>query len=172
MLLGFVILAMPFATLTLARTSITFWSLWLPLVGLGLGVALAGLPATNDTMAAIPVDSAGVCSIANDAEREVGAALGIGVPSSLAAIAYPTMLDLEALPESTLDIAGESAGRAFQAIEERPVSEVTVAAWEVSNAFAGALVVTMAAPAITAVLGRPRRTGLEPEPREGSGGKY
>lgn len=59
----------------------------------------------------------------NDAAREVGDAWGIGVLGSLAAIDYPTRSDLEALPESTRDMASDSTGRAFAATEELPVEK-------------------------------------------------
>jgi MFS family permease len=55
------------------------------LVLLGLGMALAGPPATAAIVASLPPDKQGVASAVNDAAREVGGALGIAVLGSVLA---------------------------------------------------------------------------------------
>jgi EmrB/QacA subfamily drug resistance transporter len=55
------------------------------LVLLGLGMALAGPPATTAIVESLPAEKQGVASAVNDAAREVGGALGIAVLGSVLA---------------------------------------------------------------------------------------
>lgn len=56
------------------------------------GIGLAGTPATEAIMSALPKDQFGVGSAVNDTVREVGGALGVAVLGSLFSAAYATRM--------------------------------------------------------------------------------
>jgi DHA2 family multidrug resistance protein-like MFS transporter len=84
------------------------------LIGLGIGAAF--VPATDAVMAAVPQANAGLGSAINDAGRQVGAALGVGILGALANAGFRSGIDRAAAPLSP-DMAAtarRSAGTALQ----------------------------------------------------------
>ena len=151
MLGGLILLMVSFAGLKLAEVSGSYLVFLLPLLGLGAGMALAMVPATNQIMAATPIDRAGIGSAVNDAARELGSALGIAVLGSVAVIAYRAALDLTTLPEQVRIASGESIGAAVGAISELPYDQAEGALTNAQAAFSGAFGFTMMVSALAAL---------------------
>lgn len=74
---------------------------------LGAGMGLAGAPATESIMGALPADRANVGSAVNDTSRELGGALGIAVVGSILSSLYT-----DRLPASVPPAARDSLGAA------------------------------------------------------------
>jgi EmrB/QacA subfamily drug resistance transporter len=75
--------AVVFAALSLVGPDTSYWLVGPALLLIGLGVGAAFVPATDAVMAAVPEANAGLGSAINDAGRQVGAALGVGVLGAL-----------------------------------------------------------------------------------------
>jgi EmrB/QacA subfamily drug resistance transporter len=76
--------AVVFAALSLVGPDTSYWLVGPALLLVGLGIGAAFVPATDAVMAAVPAANAGLGSAINDAGRQVGAALGVGVLGALA----------------------------------------------------------------------------------------
>jgi len=98
----------------MAATSITddYTRLAFILGGLGVGIALAVVPATASIMGALPLAKAGVGSAMNDTTREVGGALGVAILGSVVASAYH-----DAIAPATLHLPGPVATLARNSLE-------------------------------------------------------
>src|SRR5690606_19035027 len=68
------------------------WWMYVPIMFLATGVALAMTPLTTLIMAAVPVSKAGVGSAMNDTTRELGGALGVAVLGSLVTSSYASSI--------------------------------------------------------------------------------
>jgi EmrB/QacA subfamily drug resistance transporter len=79
---GLVLMAAGFAVLSTAGQDSTYWLLLAGLLPLGVGMALATIPATTAIVSSLPQAKQGVASAVNDLAREVGGALGIAVLGS------------------------------------------------------------------------------------------
>jgi EmrB/QacA subfamily drug resistance transporter len=79
---GLALMAAGFAVLSTATVDSTYWLLLAGLVPLGVGGALATIPATTAIVSSLPQAKQGVASAVNDLAREVGGALGIAVLGS------------------------------------------------------------------------------------------
>jgi len=66
----------------------SYWQFVAGLVPFGVGMALAGAPATTAIVASLPREKQGIASAMNDVSREVGSALGIAVLGSVFNGAY------------------------------------------------------------------------------------
>ncbi len=93
------------------------------LLAIGLGVGLAFVPSTDAVMAAVPGQNAGLGSAINDAGRQVGAALGIGVLGAIANAVY----------RSGIGDAFSSAGQNVAAAAKRSVGAALQASGEVGG---------------------------------------
>ena len=82
----------------------------LAFVAMGAGMGLAGAPATESIMNALPPARANVGSAVNDTTRELGGALGVAVVGSLASAVYAA-----GLPSGTPEAASDSVGAAVAA---------------------------------------------------------
>ena len=80
----------------------------------GAGIGLAGTPATDSIMGAVPEGKAGVGSAVNDTTREVGGALGIAVLGTVLSSAYTSVMgkQVSSLPGEAAEIAADSIGGA------------------------------------------------------------
>ncbi len=85
------------------------------LVTVGVGIGLAGTPATDSIMGAVPIEKVGIGSAVNDTTREIGGALGVAVLGSALSAGYGTaMVEATAgLPAEAAHVAGDSIGGAL-----------------------------------------------------------
>lgn len=70
----------------------SYWTIFLSLIPMSVGMALTSSPMTSSIMSAVPPRRAGAGSSMNDATRELGAALGIAILGSLTASHYTSAL--------------------------------------------------------------------------------
>ena len=75
--------AVVFAALSLVGPHTSYWLVGPALLLVGLGIGAAFVPATDAVMAAVPAANAGLGSAINDAGRQLGAALGVGILGAL-----------------------------------------------------------------------------------------
>lgn len=87
-----------------------YWHLLLPLICTATGMSLAMAPATDQLMAHVPRERAGMGSATNDVTREVGASMGVAVLGSLLGGAYAANLrdSLAGLPQQMQELATSS----------------------------------------------------------------
>ena len=76
--------AVLFAALSLVGPHTSYWLVGPALLLIGLGIGAAFVPATDAVMAAVPEANAGLGSAINDAGRQLGAALGVGILGAFA----------------------------------------------------------------------------------------
>ena len=100
------------ATIT---TATGYGLLAIAMLFMGVGMGLAGAPATESIMGALPPDRAGIGSAVNDTTRELGGALGVAIVGSIVSSIYSSQLTLpDELPAPAADAARESLGAAVQ----------------------------------------------------------
>jgi len=80
---GLVSMAIGFAILSQLHVDSSYWHFVLGLAFFGLGMGLAGTPATTAITASLPMSKQGVASAVNDTGRELGSAFGIAILGSL-----------------------------------------------------------------------------------------
>ncbi len=80
---GMVLTGVAFVILSQLQADSSYWHFLAGLVVFGVGMGLAGTPATTAITASLPMDKQGVASAVNDTGREVGSALGIAILGSL-----------------------------------------------------------------------------------------
>ena len=85
---GLVLSASGLAVMTTLGTHFVYWHLALGLALFGLGMGLAGTPATTAIVSSLPAAKQGVGSAMNDLSRELGSALGIAVLGSTLSSTY------------------------------------------------------------------------------------
>ena len=94
------------------------------MVLLGAGLGLTTAPGTEAIMGSLSADKAGVGSAVNDTTRELGGTLGVAIVGSVFASIYSSRLAdapaVQALPEETRAIMGESMAAAQQVIAQLP----------------------------------------------------
>jgi predicted MFS family arabinose efflux permease len=108
--------ALLFAALSFVEPDTSYWLVGPALLLIGLGLGIAFVPSTDAVMAAVPEANAGLGSAINDAGRQVGAALGIGVLGALANAGYRSALDgaVSFLSPDLAAAASRSMGGALQ----------------------------------------------------------
>ncbi len=106
--------------LSFAWPSMSYWLVGASLLLIGLGVGGAFVPSTDAVMAAVPEANAGLGSAINDAGRQVGAALGIGIVGAIANAAYASGIAdaIGSLPPAAAASAERSVGAAQQLAAE------------------------------------------------------
>ena len=80
---GMVLTGVGFLILSQLQADSSYWHFLAGLVVFGVGMGLAGTPATTAITASLPMEKQGVASAVNDTGREVGSALGIAILGSL-----------------------------------------------------------------------------------------
>lgn len=81
--LGLILMAIGFGIFSQLRVETPYWYFVLGLVFFGLGMGLAGTPATTAITGSLSRSKQGVASAWNDTSRELGSALGIAILGSL-----------------------------------------------------------------------------------------
>ncbi|WP_243787654.1 MFS transporter [Saccharopolyspora gloriosae] len=107
---GLVLAAAGMAGLSTLRVDSGYWHLLLPLALTAGGMSLAMAPATDQLMANVPRERAGMGSATNDVTREVGASLGVAVLGSVLGSSYASHLGpaVAGLPEDVRAMAEQS----------------------------------------------------------------
>ncbi len=106
--------------LALAATITTdtgYGRLAIAMFAMGVGMGLAGTPATESIMSSVPPDRANVGSAVNDTTRELGGALGVAVVGSIVSSLYGSRLAgalPSEVPAPVAAVARESVGAAVQ----------------------------------------------------------
>lgn len=113
---GLVLAAGGMAGLSLLTVDSGYWALLWPLSLTALGMSIAMAPATDQLMANVPRERAGMGSATNDVTREVGASLGVAVLGSVLGGTYAANLagSLDGLPAMAQDMAKESLAGGVQ----------------------------------------------------------
>ena len=80
---GLISMAVGFLIFSRLGVELPYWYFVLGLVFFGIGMGLAGTPATTAITASLPRSKQGVASAVNDTARELGSAFGIAILGSL-----------------------------------------------------------------------------------------
>jgi EmrB/QacA subfamily drug resistance transporter len=108
---GLLLMSVGFAVLSTADKGSTYWLLLAGLLPLGVGMALATIPATTAIVSSLPPAKQGVASAVNDLAREVGGALGIAVLGSALTGRYQS-----GVSDATAHLPAQFAGHAQDAL--------------------------------------------------------
>ncbi len=107
---GLVVAALGMAGLSTMTVESGYWHLLIPLALTATGMSLAMAPATDQLMANVPRERAGMGSATNDVTREVGASLGVAVLGSVLGGSYAASLSdsVAGLPARAQEMATSS----------------------------------------------------------------
>ena len=117
---------------------------------MGTGMGLAGAPATESIMGALPPDRANIGSAVNDTTRELGGALGVAIVGSIMSSLYASRLpaDVPAAAQESLGAAVEAGDAVADAAREAFVHAMSRASIVVAVVAAfGAVIAWRALPA-------------------------
>jgi len=89
---GLVLVAVAFVTLSHTTVAGTYRDSLVPLMIVGVGVALALAPCTESVMGSLPKSQAGVGSATSDTAIQVGGALGVGVLGTVLNLRYQHLM--------------------------------------------------------------------------------
>ena len=119
--LGLLSIAAGLAVISLLDVRLDQVTFYCGLTLFGLGMGLAGTPATTAITASLPESKQGVASAVNDLSREFGSALGIAVLGSLLTASYRSALDpaLAGLPAPVAEGARSSVAFVSSGAVER-----------------------------------------------------
>ncbi len=119
------------------RADSSYWSVFLSLIPMSVGMALTSSPMTSSIMSAVPPRRAGAGSSMNDATRELGAALGIAILGSLTASHYTSALEpaLAGLDPASQSIARGSLAGAVREAAKLPAGAARALSDAASQAF-------------------------------------
>jgi EmrB/QacA subfamily drug resistance transporter len=117
---GLALMAAATAAFALVDTDTPYWWFAAALVVLGAGMGLAGPPATEAIVDALPSAQQGVASATNDVARELGGALGIAAIGSALTAAYRSAVTdaADRLPAGTADAVRDSAAAGLAIAED------------------------------------------------------
>jgi hypothetical protein len=90
--LGLASISLGLALFSLMGVGTAIWWMYVPVVFIMAGMALAMTPMTTLIMSAVPLAKAGVGSAMNDTTRELGGALGVAVLGSLVTSTYASSI--------------------------------------------------------------------------------
>jgi EmrB/QacA subfamily drug resistance transporter len=161
---GLAIFAAGLGWASTASASTPYLEIAVQMVLLGAGLGLTTAPGTESIMGSLSADKAGVGSAVNDTTRELGGTLGVAIVGSVFASIYSGRLAdapaVQALPEETRAVMGESMAAAQQVIAQVPPAAAPALRNAVETAFLdgqwiGSLVaagIALAAAVVVAVL--------------------
>jgi EmrB/QacA subfamily drug resistance transporter len=129
---GFLALTAGLTLGALVDAGSSFWlfALWTGLIGVGFGAAMP--PALDIALAPVPAERSGVGSALLQAQRQVGAVLGVAIMGSVLALTYRSHLDITAVPTGALHTVEHSAASGKTAADATGSAELAGA---VSDAF-------------------------------------
>lgn len=129
---GFAALTAGLVTGALVDAESSFWvvALWTGLIGVGFGAAMP--PALDIALAPVPSSRSGVGSALLQAQRQVGAVLGVAIMGSVLAITYRARLDTGAVPVEALETVEHGAASGKAVADDLGSTDLADA---VSNAF-------------------------------------
>jgi EmrB/QacA subfamily drug resistance transporter len=96
---GMLLFATGLAIAATVTTSTGYGRLSIAMLFMGVGMGLAGAPATESIMGSLPRDQANIGSAVNDTTRELGGALGVATVGSILSSLYGTRL-ADGLPDN------------------------------------------------------------------------
>lgn len=107
---GLLLAGLGLAGLSTLTVESGYWHLLVPLAVTSTGMSLAMAPATDQLMANVPRERAGMGSATNDVTREVGASLGVAILGSVLSSSYAAALNdsLVGLPAAAREAATAS----------------------------------------------------------------
>src|SRR5699024_2289192 len=129
---GFAALAAGLVIGAMAEPESSFWvvAVWTGLIGVGFGAAMP--PALDIALAPVPSSRSGVGSALLQAQRQVGAVLGVAIMGSVLALTYRARLDTTAVPAEALETVEHSAASGKTVADELGSTDLAGA---VSDAF-------------------------------------
>jgi len=112
---GLMISAAGFVVIATMNAGSSYWELFVALLIIGAGTALAMTPATNAIVGSLPRAKQGVASAVNDTARELGSAFGIAILGSAFNSGYRSHIDgnLHGLPPAARAAAHEAPAAAI-----------------------------------------------------------
>jgi EmrB/QacA subfamily drug resistance transporter len=136
---GLAIFAAGLGWASTASASTPYLEIAVQMVLLGAGLGLTTAPGTESIMGSLSADKAGVGSAVNDTTRELGGTLGVAIVGSVFASIYSGRLAdapaIQALPEETRAVMGESMAAAQQVIAQVPPAAAPAIRSAVETAF-------------------------------------
>ncbi len=136
---GLAIFAAGLGWASTASASTPYLEIAVQMVLLGAGLGLTTAPGTESIMGSLSADKAGVGSAVNDTTRELGGTLGVAIVGSVFASIYSSRLAdapaIQALPEGTRAVIGESMAAAQQVIAQVPPAAAPAIRDAVETAF-------------------------------------
>jgi MFS family permease len=115
---GMLVFAAGLAVAATLTPSAGYTRLAIALVLMGVGMGLAGAPATASIMGSLPPERANIGAAVNDTSRELGGALGVAIVGSIVSSLYAAQLAAgvpDGVPAPVLAAASESLGAAIHA---------------------------------------------------------
>ena len=113
-----------------AEAGFGLFALWTGLIGVGFGAAMP--PALDIALAPVPAEGSGVGSALLQAQRQVGAVLGVAIMGSVLALTYRSHLAATAVPTEVAHTVEHSAASGKTVADATGSTELAVA---VSDAF-------------------------------------
>lgn len=114
---GLGVIAVLLVAFAQVESTTSYWLVGSMLLLIGVALGTVFIPSTDAVMAAVPEANAGLGSAINDASRQVGAALGIGVLGSLTNAAYSAQIgdSIAGLPPDVANVSSRSVAAAVEA---------------------------------------------------------
>lgn len=134
---GLVLAAVGLALMGTIEPETSYGFVVIPIIVMAAGMAVLMPPASENIVASLPQDKAGVGSAVNDTTREVGGAIGIAIMGSMLAIGYRDGLgDATAgLPPEAAHLAEDSIGFALAVASNLPPEQAEPLIAAASTAF-------------------------------------
>lgn len=113
---GLGVIAVLLVAFSQVGSTTSYWLVGSLLLVIGIALGTVFIPSTDSVMAAVPEANASLGSALNDASRQVGAALGIGVLGSVTNAAYSARIEdsIARFPPEVANVASHSVGAAVE----------------------------------------------------------
>ena len=181
---GMLLIALGLGILSRTAVGDSYGRCILPLLLVGVGVALSLAPCTEAVMGSLPRSEAGVGSATNDTAMQIGAALGVGVLGTALDLRYQHLLtpviSRAAIPQEVQRLIQSSIGGALAVAQRAPAGEGAALALVARRSFVSGMdlalviatvVVALAAGVVAGFLpNRGKGATVAPVTREAPGG--